>query len=126
MTTKEILVFDRELSFEEARAAVALRLRHDLRNVCPHLKEPLFEDRMISDKSFWLFFRSRKIVVPKWTGGAKYDWAYAIGKHGYILTVADNLEASDDLTEQVQGLSGHIALREQALIERYSAPKEIK
>ncbi|WP_139221045.1 hypothetical protein [Methylobacterium brachiatum] len=103
-----------QLSKEEARIIAENHARDNLKHLINLHTGELFEDFVIERKTFWLFFRNRKIILsPPPNQGFSDDMAYAVGKRGLFMLVADNLDDSEKLAEQVDGLEGYFERRGQ-------------
>jgi hypothetical protein len=103
----------REIAFSAAVALATEQARRILRGLFPENESEVFEGQVIEDERFWLFFRNRKILIPKYPNGEIADnCAFAVGKHGMILTVKDNMDSKDELEQQVKGLSRYFAERD--------------
>jgi len=101
------------IKLPEAVALATSAARRVLRDRFPKDETEVFESYIFEDKNFWLFFRNRKIVLPDPATGQYSDSsAVAIGKHGMVLTVRDNMDRKDELDRQVEGLSRYFELRD--------------
>ena len=87
--------------------------REVLRGRFPMNASDVFETYVVEDRNFWLFFRNREIPVPDYPNGEVADiCAFAVGKHGLVLRVKDNFTDREKLEEQIKGLSGYFAKRD--------------
>jgi hypothetical protein len=102
-----------QISFPEARMLAEERARQVLRGKFPKNASDVFEEYIIEDEQFWLFFRNRNISIPECpTGEVQGNFAFAVGKHGLVLSVKDTFDDREKLEEQIKGLSGYFAKRD--------------
>jgi hypothetical protein len=99
-----------EITFSQAVVLAQVRAREVLLRKFPGNASDVFEEYVIEESTFWLFFRNRNIAIPEYsTGEIKGDFAFAVGKRGLVLSVKDNFEDKAVLEEQVNGLSSYFA-----------------
>jgi hypothetical protein len=102
-----------EITFSQAVMLAEARARQVLRSKFPKDASDVFEKYIVEDRNFWLFFRNREIPVPEFPNGEVADiCAFAVGKHGLVLTVKDNFNDKEKLEEQIKGLSGHFVVQD--------------
>ena len=106
----------KEITFSEAAVLAEARARQVLGGKFPKNASDVFEKYVVEDLKFWLFFRNREILIPEYPTGevdeAKGHFAFAVGKHGLVLSVKDNFDDKEKLEEQIKGLSDYFAKRD--------------
>jgi hypothetical protein len=102
-----------EITNSVALSLAIERAKSVLGELFPTNEVDVFEELVIRDKNFWLFFRNRDISVPEYPNGEISDnCAFAVGKHGLTLTVEDNFDNEQKLNEQIKGLSQYFSRRD--------------
>jgi hypothetical protein len=102
-----------EISFSQAVVLAEARARQVLLSKFPKNASDVFEKHVVEDRYFWLFFRNRNILIAEYpTGEVKGNFAFAVGKRGLVLSVKDNFNDKEKLEEQIKGLSGYFAKRD--------------